>query len=65
MLEKKDTDQLRQEYDLRTMPQLMSGPEYLKHCGKRQDMQGRTVILDSDVAPYFADDAAVNEALYW
>jgi hypothetical protein len=62
---KKDTDELHQEYDLRTMPHLMSGPEYLRHRRKKQDMQRRVVILDSDVAPYFADDAAVNEALRW
>ena len=61
----KDTDELRQEYDLKTIPHLMSGPEYLEYRRKRQGMQRKAVILDPDVAPYFADDTAVNEALRW
>ena len=43
----------------------MSGPEYLEYRRKRQDVQRKAIILDPDVAPYFADDTAVNEALRW
>ena len=62
---KKDTDELRQEYDLKTMPHFMSGSEYLEYRRKRQGTQRKAVIIDPDVAPYFADDTAVNEALRW
>ena len=48
---KKDTDELRQEYELKAMPQLMSGPEYLEYCRKRQGMPGEAVFLEPDEAP--------------
>jgi hypothetical protein len=48
---KKDTDELRREYELKTMPHLMSGPEYLEYRRKRQGMQGKAVLLEPDVAP--------------
>ena len=48
---KKDTDELRQEYELKAMPHLLSGPEYLEYRRKRQGMPGKAVFLEPDEIP--------------
>jgi hypothetical protein len=38
-------------------------PDDLSHRNYRRVNEGRTVVIDADVAKVFADDAAVNNAL--
>jgi hypothetical protein len=51
-------DDLRPEYDFRTMREVRRGKYY-----KRYQERLRFVRLDPDVAAAFADEAAVNQAL--
>ncbi len=38
-------------------------PDDLSHLKYRRVNEGKTVVIDADVAKVFADDAAVNNAL--
>ena len=53
-----DNDELRPEYDFRSLRGVVRG----KYAAKYRERL-RLVRLAEDVAPSFADEAAVNEAL--
>ena len=52
----KMNDELRPEYDLKSLKLRKAGPE-------RKHFQGMTVRIETDVAEVFPDSESVNEAL--
>lgn len=53
-----DDEDLLPEYDLESLPIIARGPGH-----QRREGQTRQVTLDADVAEFFENDVAVNEAL--